>query len=69
MNIDERMERDPSTELGMPTELTAALDANFDHYNNGHEHTSLPKINGRHLTPAQWRASSRSAVTSARIRS
>lgn len=42
----------------LPTlaELTAALIANFDNYNHHHEHSSLPKINGRHATPAQWRA-------------
>ena len=45
-----------SSRLPTLAELTAALQTNFDIYNHHHEHSALPKINGRHATPAQWRA-------------
>jgi putative transposase len=45
-----------SSRLPTLAELTAALQANFDIYNHHHEHSALPKVNGRHATPAQWRA-------------
>lgn len=35
--------------------LMDAIQYEVDRYNNGHEHSELPKYNGKHLTPKQYR--------------
>lgn len=36
--------------------LLEAIQEEIDNYNNNHEHSELPKYNGKYLTPAQYRA-------------
>lgn len=36
--------------------LLEVIQEEIDNYNNGHEHSELPKYNGKYLTPAQYRA-------------
>ncbi|MEX9784653.1 Mu transposase C-terminal domain-containing protein [Providencia manganoxydans] len=38
------------------SQLMDAIQEEVDKYNNSHEHSELPKYNGRYLTPAQYRA-------------
>ncbi|MDW7590634.1 Mu transposase C-terminal domain-containing protein [Providencia manganoxydans] len=37
-------------------QLMDAVQEEVDKYNNSHEHSMLPKVNGKYLTPAQYRA-------------
>ncbi|MCG9951280.1 Mu transposase C-terminal domain-containing protein [Providencia rettgeri] len=56
-NKNELTPRQEKALLQLPSwsQLIDAVQEEVDNYNHGHEHSSLPKYNGRHLTPAQYR--------------
>ncbi|MDD9338911.1 MAG: Mu transposase C-terminal domain-containing protein [Providencia heimbachae] len=57
-NKNELSPRQEKALLKLPSwsQLIDAVQEEVDNYNNGHEHSSLPKYNGKYLTPAQYRA-------------